>query len=98
MAAYDFDIGVIGGGAAGLTVTAGAAQAGAKTLLVEKEKELGGDCLHYGCVPSKTLIKTAEFNRLSAPFKNTILRKDSANSEPKLNSAGQPLLMSTASV
>jgi pyruvate/2-oxoglutarate dehydrogenase complex dihydrolipoamide dehydrogenase (E3) component len=59
MAAYDFDIGVIGGGAAGLTVTAGAAQAGAKTLLVEKEKELGGDCLHYGCVPSKTLIKTA---------------------------------------
>jgi heterodisulfide reductase subunit A-like polyferredoxin len=41
MAAYDFDIGVIGGGAAGLTVTAGAAQAGAKTLLVEKEKELG---------------------------------------------------------
>ena len=40
MAEYDFDIGVIGGGAAGLTVTAAAAQAGAKTLLVEKEKEL----------------------------------------------------------
>jgi pyruvate/2-oxoglutarate dehydrogenase complex dihydrolipoamide dehydrogenase (E3) component len=59
MANYNFDIGVIGGGAAGLTVTAGAAQLGAKTLLVEKEKELGGDCLHYGCVPSKTLIKTA---------------------------------------
>ena len=36
MAEYDFDIGVIGGGAAGLTVTAGAAQAGAKTLLVEE--------------------------------------------------------------
>jgi pyruvate/2-oxoglutarate dehydrogenase complex dihydrolipoamide dehydrogenase (E3) component len=59
MANYDYDIGVIGGGAAGLTVTAGAAQLGAKTLLIEKEKELGGDCLHYGCVPSKTLIKTA---------------------------------------
>ena len=59
MADYDFDIGVIGGGAAGLTVTAGAAQLGAKTLLIEKEKELGGDCLHYGCVPSKTLIKSA---------------------------------------
>lgn len=59
MTAYDFDIGVIGGGAAGLTVTAGAAQLGAKTLLVEKEPELGGDCLHFGCVPSKTLIKTA---------------------------------------
>ena len=61
---YDFDIGVIGSGAAGLTVTAGAAQAGAKTLLVEKEKKLGGDCLHYGCVPSKTLIKTAHVYHL----------------------------------
>ena len=59
MPEYDYDIGVIGGGAAGLTVTSGAAQLGAKTLLVEKEKELGGDCLHFGCVPSKTLIKTA---------------------------------------
>ena len=57
---YDFDIGVIGGGAAGLTITAGAAQLGAKTLLVEKEKHLGGDCLHFGCVPSKTLIRTAQ--------------------------------------
>ena len=64
MAGYEFDIGVIGGGAAGLTVTAGAAQAGAKTLLIEKEKKLGGDCLHYGCVPSKTLIKTAHVYHL----------------------------------
>ena len=59
MARFDFDIGVIGGGAAGLTVTAGAARLGARTLLVEKEPRLGGDCLHYGCVPSKTLIRTA---------------------------------------
>jgi pyruvate/2-oxoglutarate dehydrogenase complex dihydrolipoamide dehydrogenase (E3) component len=59
MAIYDYDIGILGGGAAGLTVTAGAAQLGARTLLVEKEKALGGDCLHYGCVPSKTLIRTA---------------------------------------
>ena len=56
---YDYDIGVIGGGAGGLTVTAGAAQLGAKTLLVEKEEKLGGDCLHFGCVPSKTLLKSA---------------------------------------
>jgi len=56
---YDFDIGILGGGAAGLTVASGAAQLGAKTLLVEKENELGGDCLHSGCVPSKTLIRTA---------------------------------------
>jgi pyruvate/2-oxoglutarate dehydrogenase complex dihydrolipoamide dehydrogenase (E3) component len=64
MAVYDFDIGIIGGGAAGLTITSGAAQFGAKTLLIEKEKALGGDCLHYGCVPSKTLIRTANVRRL----------------------------------
>ena len=60
MATYDFDIGIIGAGAAGLTVASGAAQLGAKTLLIEKEKELGGDCLHFGCVPSKTLICTSQ--------------------------------------
>jgi pyruvate/2-oxoglutarate dehydrogenase complex dihydrolipoamide dehydrogenase (E3) component len=60
MAKYQYDIGIIGGGAAGLTVAAGAAQLGAGTLLIEKEKELGGDCLHFGCVPSKTLIQTAK--------------------------------------
>jgi pyruvate/2-oxoglutarate dehydrogenase complex dihydrolipoamide dehydrogenase (E3) component len=59
MANYDYDIGVIGGGSAGLTIAAGSAMAGAKTLLIEKESHLGGDCLHYGCVPSKTLIKSA---------------------------------------
>ncbi len=64
MPKYDFDIGVIGGGAGGLTVASGASQFGAKTLLIEKEKELGGDCLHYGCVPSKTLIRTARLYHL----------------------------------
>jgi pyruvate/2-oxoglutarate dehydrogenase complex dihydrolipoamide dehydrogenase (E3) component len=59
MTSYDFDIGIIGGGAAGLTVASGAAQLGAKTLVIEKESALGGDCLHYGCVPSKTLIRSA---------------------------------------
>lgn len=59
MATYDFDMGIIGGGAAGLTIASGSAQLGAKTLLVEKETALGGDCLHFGCVPSKTLIKSA---------------------------------------
>lgn len=56
---FDYDIGVIGGGAAGLTVVAGVARLGAKTLLVEKEKYLGGDCLYHGCVPSKTLLHAA---------------------------------------
>lgn len=60
---YDFDIGILRGGAAGLTVAAGSGRLGAKTLLIEKEKELGGDCLHYGCVPSKTLIRTAKVKK-----------------------------------
>ena len=64
VAAYDFDMGILGGGSAGLTVAAGAARLGAKTLLVEREKRLGGDCLHYGCVPSKTLIHTAHVYHL----------------------------------
>jgi len=59
MAVYDYDLIVVGGGAAGLTASTGAGQLGAKTLLIEKEKELGGDCLHFGCVPSKSLIKSA---------------------------------------
>ena len=61
---YDFDIGILGGGAAGLTVASGAAQLGARTILVEKEPKLGGDCLHFGCVPSKTLIRTAHVYHL----------------------------------
>jgi len=64
MTNYDFDIGILGGGAAGLTVASGAAQFGAKTLLIEKENRLGGDCLHFGCVPSKTLIRTAHICHL----------------------------------
>ncbi len=55
---YDYDLIVIGGGAAGLTASTFASQSGAKTLLIEKEEKLGGDCLHFGCVPSKTLIKS----------------------------------------
>lgn len=49
------DICVIGAGSAGLVVAAGASQMGADTVLVEQGK-MGGDCLNYGCVPSKALI------------------------------------------
>ncbi len=54
----DFDLVVIGGGAGGLVVAAGGASLGAKVALVEKHR-MGGDCLWYGCVPSKSLIKSA---------------------------------------
>ncbi len=49
------DICIIGGGSGGLSVSAGAAQMGADTVLLEKGK-MGGDCLNYGCVPSKALL------------------------------------------
>ena len=55
-----YDLVVIGGGSAGLVVAGGAAQLGARVALVEK-KLLGGDCLYTGCVPSKTLIRSARF-------------------------------------
>lgn len=52
------DICVIGAGAGGLSVAAGAAQMGARVVLVEGG-EMGGDCLNHGCIPSKALIAAA---------------------------------------
>jgi len=49
------DVCVIGGGSGGLTVAGGAGALGRKTVLIEGAK-MGGDCLNYGCVPSKALI------------------------------------------
>ncbi|WP_072376501.1 FAD-dependent oxidoreductase [Hyphomicrobium sp. NDB2Meth4] len=53
------DICVIGGGSAGLSVAAGAAQMGARTVLIEGHR-MGGDCLNTGCVPSKALLAAAK--------------------------------------
>jgi len=55
----DYDLIVIGGGAAGLTAAGIGTNLGAKTLMVERDK-LGGDCTWTGCVPSKTLLKAAK--------------------------------------
>lgn len=52
------DICIIGAGSGGLSVAAGAAQMGARTVLIEKDR-MGGDCLNYGCVPSKAIIAAA---------------------------------------
>ncbi|MBI2166947.1 MAG: dihydrolipoyl dehydrogenase [Candidatus Omnitrophica bacterium] len=54
-----FDLVIVGGGVAGLVTASGSAQFGAKVALVEKES-LGGDCLHWGCVPTKTLVHSAK--------------------------------------
>lgn len=53
------DVLVIGAGSGGLSVAAGASQMGAKVVLLEGHK-MGGDCLNYGCVPSKALIASAK--------------------------------------
>src|SRR3546814_21151945 len=52
------DLGLIGAGSCGLSVAAAAAQMGARVVLVEQGR-MGGDCLNYGCVPSKALIAAA---------------------------------------
>ncbi|MGC1504201.1 MAG: FAD-dependent oxidoreductase [Sulfitobacter sp.] len=53
------DILIIGAGSGGLSVAAGAAQMGADVVLLEGHK-MGGDCLNYGCVPSKALIASGK--------------------------------------
>lgn len=53
------DLCVIGGGSGGLSVAAGAVQMGARVVLLEGHK-MGGDCLNYGCVPSKALISSGK--------------------------------------
>ncbi|MEO1601055.1 MAG: FAD-dependent oxidoreductase [Pseudomonadota bacterium] len=64
------DLCIIGAGSGGLSVAAGAVQMGASVVLIEGG-EMGGDCLNYGCVPSKALIaaaKHAQAMRDGAPF------------------------------
>jgi len=58
------DLCVIGAGSGGLSVAAGASQLGMKTVLIERGK-MGGDCLNYGCVPSKSLLAAAKRVKLA---------------------------------
>ena len=59
MERIETDILVIGAGSAGLSVAAGASQMGARVVLLEGGR-MGGDCLNFGCVPSKALIAAAK--------------------------------------
>jgi pyruvate/2-oxoglutarate dehydrogenase complex dihydrolipoamide dehydrogenase (E3) component len=64
------DLCVIGAGSGGLSVAAAAAQLGVEVVLIERHK-MGGDCLNYGCVPSKALLaaaKRAQAMREAAQF------------------------------
>ncbi len=58
--AETFDVVIIGSGPGGYVAAIRAGQLGLKTALVEKDKKLGGTCLHRGCIPTKSLLWTAE--------------------------------------
>ena len=69
-----YDLIIIGGGPGGYTAAARAGQAGLSVLLIE-ERELGGVCLHEGCIPSKTLLHSAkiyDYALNGAPFGVTV--------------------------
>ncbi|MCH8118483.1 MAG: FAD-dependent oxidoreductase [Planctomycetes bacterium] len=74
---YDYDLIVIGGGSAGLIAAKLANGLGKKVALVEKRK-LGGDCTWFGCIPSKTLIKSAYIAHQMTRLKEFGLKPDSA--------------------
>ena len=59
MSRLSVDLAIIGAGSGGLSIAAGAAQLGAKVVLIERHK-MGGDCLNTGCVPSKALIAAGD--------------------------------------
>jgi len=56
----NFDVVIIGGGPGGYSAAIRAAQLGRRVALVEKEENLGGVCLNWGCIPTKALLKQAE--------------------------------------
>ena len=55
-----FDVVIVGGGPGGYTCAIRAAQYGLKVALVEKTDKLGGTCLHWGCIPTKSMLFSAE--------------------------------------
>ena len=83
MSARHFDIAVIGAGSGGLVVAAAAARFGQRVVLFEKG-EMGGDCLNYGCVPSKALLAAAK----QAQGMREAARYGIAAVEPEVDFAG----------
>ena len=55
-----FDVVIIGSGPGGYVAAIRAGQLGLKTAIIEKDKKLGGTCLHRGCIPTKSLLYTSE--------------------------------------
>ncbi|MBP3038761.1 NAD(P)/FAD-dependent oxidoreductase [Bacillaceae bacterium Marseille-Q3522] len=86
---------VIGGGAAGLYTAAGLARFGVDIALVDAASEMGGDCLHTGCVPSKTLLHWAEkglsWTSIQAKMKETITILQENDSDRRFRDLGVTL-------
>jgi len=81
---YDYDLVVIGGGAAGFVSSKLANGLGKKVAMIEKRK-LGGDCTWFGCIPSKTLLRASQIAHQIARINDYGLRSDSV---PVLNTDG----------
>jgi dihydrolipoamide dehydrogenase len=62
--AYDYDLVIIGGGPGGYVAAIRAEQLGLKTAVIE-EKEMGGTCLNWGCIPTKSLLHSAEIAHMA---------------------------------
>ena len=60
MAETVYDVAIIGGGPAGYTAAIRAGEFGLKVALIERTDKLGGTCLHWGCIPTKALLFSAE--------------------------------------
>ena len=58
-----YDLAIIGAGPAGYSAALEAGKSGLKTVLIERENNLGGTCLNYGCIPTKALLAAAETMR-----------------------------------
>lgn len=93
------DLAVIGAGAGGLSIAAGAAQLGCSVVLFE-HGEMGGDCLNVGCVPSKALISAAargwDFDRAMAHVRATIETIAPIDSQERFEGLGVTVVRETA--
>ncbi len=94
-----FDLAVIGAGAAGLSVTYGAARLGLRVALIERGV-MGGECLNTGCVPSKALLHAAragrDWGQAQSAIRAAIAAIAPADSEERYTRLGATVLRGTA--
>lgn len=96
----DHQVIVIGGGAAGLYATAGLARLGVDVAVINADGNMGGDCLHYGCVPSKTLLhmalKTTDWTEIQAKMRAVIAEIQVHDSVPRFEELGATVYIGKA--